>query len=100
MSIIQDAVKTAVRFVPDRWLPGASPDPLREKHGLLGAPVSRVDGPLKVVGQARFAAEVPMEGPAYATLVHSFYAIHPDCQALLFSAHTSAIAPVVQVNLI
>ncbi|MCO6051920.1 xanthine dehydrogenase family protein molybdopterin-binding subunit [Mesorhizobium sp. RP14(2022)] len=71
MSIIQDAVKTAVRFVPDRWLPGASPDPLREKHGLLGAPISRVDGPLKVAGQARFAAEVPMEGLAYATLVHS-----------------------------
>ena len=39
---------------------------MREKHGLIGAPVSRIDGPLKVAGQARFAAEFPMEGLTYA----------------------------------
>ncbi|MFC6487026.1 xanthine dehydrogenase family protein molybdopterin-binding subunit, partial [Nitratireductor sp. GCM10026969] len=32
---------------------------------------SRLDGPVKVRGQARFAAEVAMEGVCYAALVHS-----------------------------
>ncbi|MBV9975279.1 MAG: xanthine dehydrogenase family protein molybdopterin-binding subunit [Hyphomicrobiales bacterium] len=64
-------MQTAVRLTPDKWLPGATSDPLMHKHGLLGAPVSRVDGALKVQGKARFAAEVAMEGLAYAGLVHS-----------------------------
>jgi xanthine dehydrogenase YagR molybdenum-binding subunit len=55
---------------PESWLAGA-PDPLIRKHGLIGAPVSRVDGPLKVQGKARFAAEVAMDGLTYAALVHS-----------------------------
>jgi xanthine dehydrogenase YagR molybdenum-binding subunit len=75
MSLIQDiathAVKKAAEYVPDRWLPGASPDPLRHAGGPIGAPVSRVDGPLKVAGRARFAAEVPMAGLTHAALVHS-----------------------------
>ncbi len=44
-------MKTAVRLAPESWLPGGTPDPLMLKHGALGAPVSRVDGPLKVQGQ-------------------------------------------------
>ena len=32
-----------------------------EARKILGQPVSRVDGPLKVRGEARFAAEVPLE---------------------------------------
>lgn len=44
---------------------------ITQKHGAIGTPVSRVDGPLKVMGQAQFAAEVPLPGLAYATLVHS-----------------------------
>jgi len=75
MSILKDAaqkvMQTAIGIAPDSWLPGGSPDPLMRKHGLIGAPVSRVDGPLKVQGQARFAAEVPMERLTYAALVHS-----------------------------
>ncbi|WP_156679971.1 xanthine dehydrogenase family protein molybdopterin-binding subunit [Sphingomonas profundi] len=75
MSIIQDAaqalMKTAVGLAPERWLPGGTPDPLIRKHGQLGAPVSRLDGPLKVQGKARFAAEVPLENMLYAALVHS-----------------------------
>jgi xanthine dehydrogenase YagR molybdenum-binding subunit len=43
----------------------------REKHGLIGAQVSRVDGLLKVTGSARFAAEFPLEGMVYAALAHS-----------------------------
>jgi xanthine dehydrogenase YagR molybdenum-binding subunit len=50
----------------------AGPDPLvRAKHGLIGAQVSRLDGPLKVRGEARFAAEYVMEGMVYAALRYS-----------------------------
>lgn len=48
-----------------------APDRSREKHGALGAPVSRIDGPLKVAGQARFAGEVVMENMLYAALAYS-----------------------------
>ena len=75
MSIVQDVAKkafeTGLQMVPARWLPGGTPDPLAAKHGLIGAPVSRIDGPLKVAGQARFAAEVPMEGLLYAAFTFS-----------------------------
>ena len=76
MSIVQDAVqavmKKAVALAPDHWIPGGEPDPLiRHKHGLIGASISRIDGPLKVAGQARFAAEFPMAGMVYAALHYS-----------------------------
>ncbi len=76
MSIIQDAaqavMKKAVALAPDSWMPGGTPDPLIEhKHGLIGAPVSRLDGSLKVKGAARFAAEVPIHGMVYAALAYS-----------------------------
>ena len=73
MSLVQDAVqavvKKAVALAPDSWMPGGEPDPLvRHKHGLIGAPVSRVDGPMKVAGEAKFAAEFAMEGLTFAAL--------------------------------
>jgi xanthine dehydrogenase YagR molybdenum-binding subunit len=76
MSIITDAaqavMKKAVEIAPDSWMPGGHPDPLIDhKHGLIGAPISRLDGPLKVQGHARFAAEFPMEGMVYAALAYS-----------------------------
>ena len=76
MSIIQDAaqavMKKAVQLAPDSWLPGGQPDPLIEhKHGLIGTQVSRLDGPLKVQGKARFAAEFPMDRMVYAALAYS-----------------------------
>lgn len=75
MSLIQDVtqkvMQTVVPHVPDRWLPGASSDPLRLERGLIGAPLSRVDGPLKVSGTARFAAEVPLDGMLFAALAFS-----------------------------
>jgi len=37
----------------------------------VGRPVPRIDGPAKVKGQAQFAAEVPVEGLTYATIVSS-----------------------------
>ncbi len=70
--IYQKATKKAVELAPDRWVPGGVPDPLiQHKHGLLGTQVSRLDGPLKVRGAARFAAEFRLEGMVYAALAYS-----------------------------
>jgi xanthine dehydrogenase YagR molybdenum-binding subunit len=71
-SVVQAVMKKAVEVAPDTWLPGGKPDPLiQHKHGLIGAPVSRLDGQLKVTGAATFAAEFPIEGMVYAALVYS-----------------------------
>ncbi len=70
--VAQAVMKKAVELAPESWLPGGTPDPLiLHKHGLVGAPISRLDGPLKVKGAARFAAEVPLEGMVYAALAFS-----------------------------
>jgi xanthine dehydrogenase YagR molybdenum-binding subunit len=70
--VMTSVVKKAVELAPEKWLPGGKPDPLsRRKHGLIGQPVSRLDGALKVQGKARFAAEVPMHGMVYAALAYS-----------------------------
>jgi xanthine dehydrogenase YagR molybdenum-binding subunit len=75
MSKLQNAivggVRTALGYVPSSWLPGGTPDPLIDRRVTLGTQQSRVDGPDKVKGTARFAAEVPMERLLYATCVHS-----------------------------
>lgn len=69
---IQDAEPQTVALGPESWAQGDRPDPLnRRRHGLIGAPVSRLDGPLKVQGKARFAAEFAMEGMVYASLAFS-----------------------------
>ncbi len=57
--------------LPGRWQPAVTQDPLVQKHGALGKPVSRIDGPLKVQGKAQFAAEFPYEGLCYAALAYS-----------------------------
>ncbi len=68
----QAVMKKAIELAPDSWLPGGKPDPLiRHKHGLIGAPISRIDGPLKVQGKAKFAAEFPLEGMVYAAVAFS-----------------------------
>jgi xanthine dehydrogenase YagR molybdenum-binding subunit len=71
MEIVDKVVKTAIGLAPDRFVPGATPDPLRDKHGALGAPVSRIDGPLKVEGKARFAGEFVMPGMLHGALAYS-----------------------------
>jgi xanthine dehydrogenase YagR molybdenum-binding subunit len=76
MSGVQEAgqavVKKAIALAPDSWIPGGKPDPLiHHKHGLIGAAVSRIDGPLKVSGKAQFCAEFPMERLTYAALQYS-----------------------------
>jgi xanthine dehydrogenase YagR molybdenum-binding subunit len=44
---------------------------IARQHGALGTSVPRIDGPRKVRGRARFAAEVPAENMTYAALLHS-----------------------------
>jgi xanthine dehydrogenase YagR molybdenum-binding subunit len=39
--------------------------------GKIGEPTHRIDGPLKVTGQARYASDIPVLAPAYAWLVTS-----------------------------
>lgn len=66
------ALKKAVAAAPDRWMPGATPDPISNQHdGQVGNAVPRIDGPLKVRGAAPFAAEMALEKMTYAAVVFS-----------------------------
>jgi hypothetical protein len=68
----QGLMKKAVELAPDRMIPGGKPDPLiSHQYGHVGKPASRVDGPLKVQGKARFAAEFAPDGLCYAALAFS-----------------------------
>lgn len=64
--VMQTVMKTAVKIIPAK-----DPDPLIEKHRYIGQPLPRVDGALKVRGEARFAAEYDVENLCHAVLVHS-----------------------------
>jgi len=58
--------------VGEAWTVNGRPDPLIVGvHMLIGAPISRLDGPLKVQGKARFAAEFALDRMVYAALVFS-----------------------------
>ena len=68
----QAVMKKAIALAPDSFIPGGKPDPLiRHKHGLIGEPISRLDGPLKVAGRATFSGEFPLENMVYASLKYS-----------------------------
>ena len=43
----------------------------RPPAATVGRPIDRVDGPLKVTGAARYAADAPVEHPLYAVMVQS-----------------------------
>jgi len=66
MSIMQTLVQTAARYMPD-----AEPDPLIEHEVYVGKPLDRVDGQMKVTGEARFTAEHQIDQMAYAEPVFS-----------------------------
>src|ERR1700754_2438349 len=70
--LVQGAMAKAIALAPDSWIPGGKPDPLiRHQHGHVGKPLSRIDGPLKVQGKARFAAEFAPEDLVYAAVAFS-----------------------------
>ncbi len=70
--LVMGALQKLVPLAPDSWIPGGVPDPLiARKHGLIGTPVSRLDGPLKVGGGAPFAAEFRFDGMTYAALAYA-----------------------------
>lgn len=66
MPIMRKIMETVARFVPD-----GEPDPLIHKHGHVGRAVSRIDGPLKVKGEATFTAEFKIANLTHASLVYS-----------------------------
>jgi len=71
-AVAQMAMMKAVQLAPDSFIPGGRSDPLiREQHGNIGKPLSRLDGPLKVRGAATFAAEFPIDGMLYASVAFS-----------------------------
>lgn len=63
---MQKVMETVVQFVADK-----KPDPLIQKHDYIGQPLSRVDGPLKVKGEAHFTADYKIDNLVHAMLVHS-----------------------------
>ena len=71
-SAAMNVVQKAIEHAPDAWMPGGIPDRLiTHKHGLIGAPVTRIDGPLKVKGAAPFSAEFPLQEMLYAAVAFS-----------------------------
>ena len=63
-------VTTAMEVI-NKVLPARETDPLIGADRVIGTPLSRVDGPVKVAGEARFTADIPLERMVYATIVGS-----------------------------
>ena len=86
--------------IPDQALaqaaaPAPAPLPPRDllmdrRSGLIGAPMSRVDGPVKVRGTAKFAAEFPLDRMTYAALA---YGTIPKGRIATLSTDDAAKAP-------
>ena len=66
MSIISKIMETVVQYMPDK-----KADELIHNKKYVGQPINRVDGYLKVTGEATFSAEYEIENLAYAALVYS-----------------------------
>jgi xanthine dehydrogenase YagR molybdenum-binding subunit len=66
MSVMQTLIETIAQFMPDQ-----KHDPLLDRDGFLGKPLYRVDGEVKVRGQARFTAEFDFPDLSHAALVYS-----------------------------
>jgi len=66
MSLIAKVIETVVKY-----LPAADSDPLIGRPGALGQSLSRVDGPVKLRGEARYTAEYDLPGLLYAAPVLS-----------------------------
>lgn len=67
MSLTTKLLETIVQVLPDR-----QPDKLIQRQtSYIGQPVSRVDGPLKVTGEATFSAEYQLAGMCFAAVAYS-----------------------------
>lgn len=66
MSIISKIMETVIKATPDK-----KPDRLIQQTNYIGRPMNRVDGELKVKGEARFSAEYKIDNIAYAALAYS-----------------------------
>ena len=66
MSVVKDMVETVAQFMPDKRR-----DPLIDQKGFLGTSLDRVDGPVKVKGEAPFTAEFQIPDLVHAVLVYS-----------------------------
>ena len=72
MSTTIPSSAVAVPTTPENLLTDGKADPvIQHNNGLIGSSVSRLDGPLKVTGAARFAAEFPLDKMLYASLAYS-----------------------------
>ena len=66
MSIVQQIMKAVVQVLPDK-----QPDRLIQQRNYVGQPISRVDGRVKVSGEALFSAEYQLDNLCYAALAYS-----------------------------
>ncbi len=66
MSIISKITQSIIQLVPDK-----KPDRLIQEKKYVGQPMSRVDGQLKVTGEATFSAEYHLDNIAYAAIHYS-----------------------------
>ena len=68
MPVLRKVVETVIRAIPDR-----QPDPNINRTGTVGLPVERVNGALKVRGEATFTADYQVENLAHAVSLHYMY---------------------------
>ncbi len=66
MGIITKVMETIVQFVPDK-----KPDSLLIGTNYISQPINRVDGHLKVTGEATFSAEYKLDNITHASVVYS-----------------------------
>src|SRR5882757_9854097 len=66
MSVVKSLVETVAHFMPDK-----ERDALIDHKGFLGRSLDRVDGHVKVKGEAPFTAEFQIPDVVHAVLVYS-----------------------------
>jgi xanthine dehydrogenase YagR molybdenum-binding subunit len=78
MSLLTRATELVAKAIPDR-----KADELRDAHRVIGRALDRLDGPVKVTGAAKFAAEYPL-----AELAHARIACAPIAKGRIVSIDT------------
>ncbi len=84
MSIISKIMETVVQAMPDK-----KPDRLIQQKKYIGQAISRVDGQLKVTGEAKFSAEYELNNICYAALAYSTIAKGKIKKLNLLAAQTA-----------